>query len=546
VIDLKSSAYIFVNLSPEVGEDSLEDLRNLKIVREVSLILEPFDLVIKVEGESKQEIEAFASHLNEMKGFENILLSPTIKSLKKKTGTRQVKMKELPLEERIACFDEVLRGYTREEAIEEANRCLRCKKPTCERGCALGMPISSYNEAYDAHGFVGLIAEGRFEDAYRLIITKYAFPGISGRICHHPCEDNCVQGVKGQPIAISKLKRFVADYIYEQEKQKKLNTREYFAELIQGTETKDQKVAIIGSGPAGLEVANGLVRLGYRVTIFDEMSVLGGMLYWAIPDYRLPNAVLQKEIDNLLSLGIEAQTKTRIENIDDLFEQGFDAVFIGVGAPIPRKLGIPGEDFEGVYPGELFLKDVNLGKEINLSGNKVVVVGGGNTAIDSARTALRLGAKKVSLIYRRSRREMPSFISEIIEAEREGILFYFLASATRLIGANSLEMAECIHTKLVATDESGRKRPILIENSEFLLETDVLIPAIGRNPAIGWLNDIKLTKWGTIAVDSYGATSREGVFAGGDVVNGASTSAEAMASGKLAAQGIHVYLQQRS
>jgi len=518
----------------------------LKIVREVSLILEPFDLVIKVEGESKQELEAFASQLNEMKGFEDILLSPTIKSLSKKIGTRQVKMKELPLEERIACFDEVLRGYTREEAIEEAKRCLRCKKPTCERGCALGIPISSYNEVYDAHGFVGLIAEGRFEDAYRLIITKYAFPGISGRICHHPCEDSCVQGVKGQPIAISKLKRFVADYMYEQEKQNKVNTREYFAELMQGIETKDQQVAIIGSGPAGLEVANGLVRLGYRVTVFEEMPVLGGMLHWAIPDYRLPIVVLQKEIENLLSLGIEAQTKTRIESIDDLFKQGYDAVFIGVGAPIPRKLGIPGEDLEGVYPGEFFLKDVNLGKEVDFSGNKVVVVGGGNTAIDSVRTALRLGAKRVSLVYRRSRREMPSFITEIIEAEREGVLCYFLASAVRLIGVNSLEMVECIRTKLVASDGTGRKRPILIEHSEFLLETDVLIPAIGRNPAIEWINEIKRTKWGTIAVNSYGATSREGVFAGGDVVNGASTSGEAMASGKLAAQGIHAYLQQKS
>ncbi|MFX1465187.1 MAG: FAD-dependent oxidoreductase [Promethearchaeota archaeon] len=533
-------------MSPEVGEDSLEDLRNLKIVREVSLILEPFDLVIKVEGDSKQEIEAFANELNEMTGFEEILVSPTIKSLKRKTGTKQVKMKELPLEERNRCFDEVLRGYTKKEAIEEANRCLRCKKPTCEKGCVLGMPISSYNEAYDAHGFVGLIAEERFEDAYRLLITKYAFPGVSGRICHHPCEDRCVQGVKGQPIAISKLKRFVADYMYEQEKKHKVNTREYFAELIQGIENKDQQVAIIGSGPAGLEVAYELVRLGYKVTIFEEMPVLGGMLHWEIPDYRLPVAVLKKEIDNLLSLGIEAKTNIRIENIDDLFSHGYDAVFIGIGAPTPRKLGIPGEDLEGIYPGELFLKDVNLGKKIDFSGKKIVVVGGGNTAIDSVRTALRLGAKKVSLVYRRSRREMPSFITEIIEAEREGILFFFLTSAIRLIGANSIEMVECIRTKLVATDESGRKRPIQIEDSEFFLEADVIIPAIGRKPALEWLNDIKQSKWGTIAIDLHGSTSRKGVFAGGDVVNGASTSAEAMASGKLAVQGIHSYLQQKS
>jgi glutamate synthase (NADPH/NADH) small chain len=354
-----------------------------------------------------------------------------------------------------------------------------------------------------------------------------------------------VQGVRGQPIAISKLKRFVADYMYEQENYHKLNTKEYFAELIQGIEKRDQKVAIIGSGPAGLEVAYDLVKLGYKATIFEEMPVLGGMLYWGIPDYRLPVVVLQKEIDNLLSLGIGVKTNHGIENIDDLFSQGYDAVFIGIGAPVPRKLGIPGEGLEGTYPGELFLKDVNLGKEIDFSGNKVVVVGGGNTAIDSVRTALRLGAKKVSLVYRRSRREMPSFITEIIEAEREGILFFFLTSAIRLIGTNSLKMVECIHTKLVAADESGRRRPIQIENSEFFLEADVIIPAIGRNPDLKWLNDIKQTKMGTIAVDSHGSTSRKGVFAGGDVVNGASTSGEAMASGKLAALGIHTFLQQK-
>ncbi|MFX1519679.1 MAG: FAD-dependent oxidoreductase [Promethearchaeota archaeon] len=543
---MKSSAYIFVNLSPEVGEESLEELRNLKIVKEVALILEPFDLVIKVEGESKQELEEFVSQLNEMKGFEETMLSLQLKTLKRKVGTKQVKMKELLPEERITSFDEVSRGYTKEEAIKEAKRCLRCKKPICEGGCSLGMPIASYQEKYDAYGYIGLIAQGRFEEAYHLIISTYALPGTSGRICHHPCEDRCVLGVKGEPVAISKLKRFVADYMYEQEKLQKTNTQKYFTELLQGIETKNQRVAIIGSGPAGLEVAFELKLLGYSVTIFDEQPVLGGMLYWAIPKYRLPKALLQKEIDNLLSLGIEAKTNTRIENIDDLFAQGYDAVFIAVGATVPRKLGIPGEDLEGVYPGEDFLKDVNLGKEVDFSGSKIVVVGGGNTAIDSGRTALRLGAKQVSLVYRRSRREMPSYIAEIIEAEREGILFYFLASAEKLIGTNSLEMVKCIRTKLVETDDSGRKRPIQIENSEFLLETDVLIPAIGRYPDSGWFNDIKLTKWGTIAVDNYGATSKEGVFAGGDVVNGASTTGEAMASGKIAAYGLHLYLQQKS
>lgn len=543
MIDLTSSAYIFINLSPEVGDEALEDLRNLKVVREISLILEPFDLVIKVEGENKQEIDAFVSILKEKRGFEEILLSPTLKTLKKKAGTKRVKIEELPLEERLTSFNEILRGYTKEEAIEEAKRCLRCKKPSCENGCLLDLPISSYQEDYDARGFVGLITEERFEEAYRLIISKCALPSTLGRICHHPCEDNCLLGKTGDPLAICRLKRFVADYVYEQEKLRRANTRDFYAELIKGIEKKEQRVAIIGSGPAGLEVAYELVRLGYSVTIFEKMSTLGGMLYWELPTYRLPKTVLQKEIDNLQSLGIETRPHTRIDNIDDLFAQGYDAVFIGVGAPIPRKLRIPGEDFKDVYPGELFLKDVNLGKEVDFTGKKIVVVGGGNTAIDSVRAALRLRAKKVSLVYRRSRREMPSHIQEIIEAEKEGALFYFLASPVRLIGNGKLEMVECIRMKLIETNESGRRRPIPIEHSEFFLETDVFIPAIGRTPDTGWLSDIKLTKWGTIAVDEYGATSRKGVFAGGDVVNGASTSGEAMASGKKAAQGIHAYLQ---
>jgi len=271
-------------------------------------------------------------------------------------------------------------------------------------------------------------------------------------------------------------------------------------------------------------------------------------LYWEIPEYRLPKNILQKEIDNILSLGIEVQTNTRIEDIDALFAQGYDAIFIGVGAPKPKKLGIPGEDLnlEGVYPGELFLKDVNLGKKIDLTGKKVVVVGGGNTAIDSARTAVRLGAKRVTILYRRSRREMPGHGHEIREAEKEGVLFYFLASPIQLLGNDKLEMVKCIRMKLVDTDESGRRRPIPIEHTEFLIETDVFIPAIGRSPDIGWLKGIKLTRWGTIAVGEYGATSREGVFAGGDVVNGASTVLEALASGKKAAQGIHAYLQQKA
>jgi NADPH-dependent glutamate synthase beta subunit-like oxidoreductase len=332
--------------------------------------------------------------------------------------------------------------------------------------------------------------------------------------------------------------------MYEEEKHLTYTTRDIFQEFISGVEKKKQRVAVIGSGPSGLQVSFDLARLGYTITIFEELDVLGGMLRWEVPNYRLPKNALQKEINNILSLGIEARVNTRIEDIDNLFAEGYDAVFIGVGAPKPKSLGIPGEDLEGVYPGEDFLKDLNLGNNIDFIGKKIVIVGGGNTALDSARASLRLGAKQVSIVYRRRRQQMPGHGHEISDAEAEGVLLFFLASPLRLIGEDKLEMVECIRMKLVEADESGRRRPIPIEHSEFLIETDIFIPAIGRGTDIDWLTGIDISEWGTIKVDELNATSRAGVFAGGDVVNSASVVVEALADGKRAAQGIHKYLQQ--
>ena len=538
-------AYVLAKLCPDTSEEVLEDLSNLDMVDELSIIQGPYDILMKIKGRGAKEVNTFVESLK-MMDFAEVVKYPRVRTLKKKYETTRIDIEKLSPEERIVSFAEVIKGYLKEEAIEEASRCVQCPKPFCETGCPLGMPVSSYREDVDARGYLGLIASGQFEEAYRLILTTSPIPATLGRVCHHPCEDLCVLGHRGEPISICRLKRFVADYMYEQEKHLAYTTRDIFREFISGVEKKKQRVAVIGSGPAGLQVTFDLAGLGYNITIFEELEVLGGMLRWEVPDYRLPKSVLQKEINNILSLGIEIRTNTRIKNIDNLFAEGYDAIFIGVGAPMSKSLGLPGEDLLGVYPGEDFLKDVNLGKYIDFTGKKVVIVGGGNTALDSARTSLRLGAKQVSIVYRRRRQQMPGHSHEISDAEAEGVLLFFLAAPLNLIGEDKLEMVECIRMKLVEADESGRRRPIPIEHSEFLIETDVFMPAVGRGTNIDWLNGIQLSEWGTIPVNEFGATSRPGVFAGGDVVNGASVVVEALADGKRAAQGIHMYFQENS
>ena len=543
VISLPVFAYVFAKLNPDASDEVLEEISSYDLVDELSIIRGPYDVLIKVKGSTK-EINTFVDSLNMVQDFAEVVKFPTVRTMKKKTMTSRIEIETLSPEERVNSFSEVIRGYLNEEASEEAGRCLQCEKPFCENGCPIFMPISSYRDI-NGRGYLGLIANGQFETAYRLILEYSPLPATLGRVCHHPCEDLCALGHRGESIAICRLKRFVADYMYAQEKHLAYTTSDIIKEFISGIEKKEQQVAVIGSGPSGLQVAFDLARLGYKITIFEELDVLGGMLRWEVPDYRLPKNVLQKEINNILSLGINVQANTRIDNLDNLFAQGYNAIFIGVGAPTAKELGIPGEDLAGVYPGEDFLKDVNLDKPVDFTDQRVVIVGGGNTALDSARTALRLGAKQVSIVYRRRRRQMPGHSHEINDAEAEGVLLFLLAAPLRLIGArNKLSMVECIRMKLVEADVTGRRRPIPIEHSEFLLETDIFIPAIGRNTDIDWLgSSFDLSEWGTIAVDDNNATSREGVFAGGDVVNGASVVVEALADGKRAAIGIHRYLQ---
>ena len=395
--------------------------------------------------------------------------------------------------------------------------------PFCQVSCPIGT---------DIRGYVGLIANGKFIEAYNQIREDNPLPGVCGRVCSHFCEDMCKRELKGDPLAIRSLKRFVADYVAQMEVK---------LPKIQIGPPKNQRIAIIGAGPSGLTAAHDLVKFGYKATIFEELPVTGGMLHWAIPAFRLPRDILQKEIDMIADLGVEIKTQTRVENIDELFAQGFDAVFIGTGAPKPRNLNISGEELEGVYPGETFLEDYNLDTEVNFNGRNVAIIGGGNTATDSARSALRIGAEKVTILYRRSRAEMPADTAEICAVEHEGIEIQFLTSPVRILGDQKVEKLECIRMELGEPDESGRRRPIPIKDSEFIIDVDIVIPAISRDPEIEWITDIELTKWGTIKVDEKNATSRKGVFAGGDVVNGAATVIEAMADGKRVALAIDEY-----
>ncbi|MFX1519665.1 MAG: FAD-dependent oxidoreductase [Promethearchaeota archaeon] len=398
--------------------------------------------------------------------------------------------------------------------------------PFCQASCPIGTDVREY---------AGLIADGKFTEAYIQIREDNPLPSVCGRVCSHFCEDMCKRELKEEPLAIRSLKRFVADYVSKMTDQ---------IPKIQVEPPKDQRIAIIGAGPAGLTAAHDLAIFGYKTTIFEELPVTGGMLSWAIPAFRLPKDILQKEIDIIESLGVEIKTNTRVENIDDLFNQGYDAVFIAVGAPKPRKLNIPGEELKGVYPGETFLKDYNLGKEVDFNGKNVAIIGGGNTATDSARSALRIGAERVTILYRRSRAEMPADTGEICACEDERIDIQFLTAPVKILGDKKVERLECIRMELGEPDESGRRRPIPVKDSEFVIDADILIPAISRDPEIEWITDLELTKWGSIKVDERNSTSREGVFAGGDVVNGAATVIEAMADGKRAALAIDEYLSE--
>lgn len=406
-----------------------------------------------------------------------------------------------------------------------------CKKiisSACQYTCPLNQDVPAY---------IGYIARGQFEKAINIIRKENPLPLICGRVCHHPCETKCRSGDGGDPIAIRALKRFAADY--ELKKGIKPITPQ---KLIY-----EEKVAIIGSGPAGLTCGYYLAKEGYEVTIFESLSVAGGMLAVGIPEYRLPREILEKEIDIIKEAGVTIKTDTKVENLDYLREQGCKAIFVATGAHKGLKMNIPGEDAEGVMDAVKFLRAVNLGEEAK-PGEKVAVIGGGNAAIDAARTAHRMGCEKVQIIYRRTRAEMPADREEIEGAIEEGIDIRFLAASIRVICSNGkLEGIECIRMKLGDFDETGRRRPIPIKGSEFTVNLDAMIYAIRQEPDLSFLKGnkkIQISKWNTIVTNSaIFATDEEGVFAGGDVVTGPATVTEAMGAGKIAAQSIHKYLR---
>ncbi|MFQ5864845.1 MAG: NAD(P)-binding protein [bacterium] len=408
----------------------------------------------------------------------------------------------------------------------------RIEPSPCMMACPAGVNVKAY---------VSLIASGRFKEALEVVRERNPFPGICGRVCTHPCEKYCNRGQIDAPVAICWLKRYVADYelMHRPQKPQPLG------------QTRKETVAIIGSGPAGLTAAHDLIRKGYGVTVFEALPKPGGMLIAGIPAFRLPRPIIQYEIDVIKNLGVEIKTNRKLSGdqaVESLFDKGYKAVFLAVGAHKGLKLGIPGEEeYQGVLDGLSFLKQVNLGRPKKL-GKKVAVIGGGNSAIDAARTALRLGCEQVTIVYRRSREEMPANEAEIEEAESEGVKIHYLAAPIKLLGSNGKVVGmECTKMRLGDPDESGRRRPIPIKGSAFPLEVDNIVAAISQQPDLSFLpqnHELKVSKWNTFEVDDVTlATSRPGVFAGGDAVTGPNTVIDAIAAGHLAAQSIDRYLR---
>jgi len=407
--------------------------------------------------------------------------------------------------------------------VDDVDRVETRKMPPCMAACPSNMKIREY---------VGLISEGKYIEAVQVMKEDNPLILVCGRVCPHPCEENCRRGDKDESVAINNLKRFAADYDFRLYKEGKIKIEET-------EKTKSQKVAIVGAGPAGLTCAYYLAQMGYQTTIFERLPVAGGMLRVGIPAYRLPYDILQAEVDQILALGVELKLNTSIDSLDDLFKDGFDAVFLGVGAHRPIKLGIEGEDLEGVVPGEGFLADVALEKEYK-KGKNVAVIGGGNTAIDCARVSVREGADNVYILYRRSLQEMPAHEVEVEDALAEGIDIQYLVSPTKIIGKDGKVVGiECLRNELGEKDAQGRRRPVPVEGSEFILEVDTIMSAISRVPEIDWLEPTEVevhTKWGTIETDPLtGETSMPNVYAAGDVSLGADIAIAAIGGGKRAA-----------
>jgi len=449
-----------------------------------------------------------------------------------------------PVEERIRNFEEVALGYDEETAIAEAKRCLECKKPKCVEGCPVEVPIPQ---------FISLIKKGDFEGAISVIKSKNSLPAICGRVCPQEtqCEQRCVLARNCEPVAIGRLERFVADYELKN-KQNKTS-----GELV--SDKKSKKVAVVGSGPAGLTAAGDLAKMGYDVTVFEALHVAGGVLMYGIPEFRLPKEIVQREIENIKKLGVEIKTNYvigKMDTIDELLETGYDAVFIGTGAGLPYFLNVPGENLNGIYSANEFLTRVNLMKAYRCPeyltpvkvGKRVAVIGAGNVAMDAARTAVRLGAEEVYIVYRRTEKEMPARREEIEHAKEEGVKFVLLTSPVEFHGDENGNVTSmtCIKYELSEPDESGRRRPVAIEGSEHEIKVDNVIMALGQgpNPLIAkTTKGLELSKRGNIVADENTcATSKQGVFAGGDIVTGAATVILAMGAGKKAARAIDEYL----
>ena len=458
-----------------------------------------------------------------------------------------LKRNEMPTQDAVIRgknFEEVALGYSEETAIDEANRCLNCKTMPCVDGCPVKIHIPE---------FITKIKEGEFEEAYRIITKSSSLPAVCGRVCpqESQCESKCVRGIKGESVGIGRLERFVADWH---------NT--FCTEEPVKPQSNGHKVAIVGSGPSGLTCAGDLAKKGYEVTVFEALHTAGGVLVYGIPEFRLPKKIVAKEVETLEKLGVKIETNVVIGKtltIDELMESGFEAVFVGSGAGLPNFMGIPGEALNGVYSANEFLTRSNLMRSYLdnpetpiMKGGNVAVVGGGNVAMDAARTALRLGADKVYIVYRRSMEELPARHEEVEHAIEEGIEFMLLCNPTEIMGYNNPDDArdpkngfvkgmKCIRMELGEPDEKGRRRPVEVEGSEFIIDVDTVIMSIGTspNPLIKSTTEgLEVNKWGGIVVNEDGLTSRNAVYAGGDAVTGAATVISAMGAGKTAAKAI--------